>query len=403
MPTRARCAAFLAGLVALDLLLNFWWHSLSPTRDGVILSSSSSSSASHPPQQPCTQPISGSEDELASLGRRVAGPERALLLTVLRAEQAEEAANFLAHVEAASLLPQLLAVVLDDASAALAQRHGVAVYRVRIRGVDATARHGSAACTAGAEDFLDDGRQLLAARWRYLATLARAGLHVWVADVRVLWRRGSLSTWLPAEGCDLALVSDAPFGHELPRPPRFGNASSDLAPAPARRPSLSLALGVHRPVPSVWAWHLRVARRLADATGGGRAAEHERLVVAEELASCPEAEGADGPRSASGCPRWCVLPAPLFPNGLQYFQHRVPQTAVCRAHARTSRPSSVRAPRAALLTPSRARRAHGTVAARAAGGDPDQLGVAAAAAVPPARGGSLAAARRAGRAAGGRL
>ena len=28
---------------------------------------------------------------------------------------------------------------------------------------------------------------------------------------------------------------------------------------------------------------------------------------------------------SEGCPRWCVLPAPLFPNGLQYFQHRVPQ------------------------------------------------------------------------------
>ena len=304
---RRALAALLAGLLALDLVLNLWWHSLgTPLKD------------LHVGCKPT--PV-----DLPSLGRRVAGSERALLLTILRHEQAEETTNFLAHIKAAGLLPRLLAVVLDEPSAALALEHSVALYRVRIRGVDAA--RPATACAASAEDWLDSSAQVQAARWRYFAALVGAGLQVWVADVRVVWLRGPLSAWLPPAECDLALVSEAPFGHELPAP--RGNASDSTAAVHKQSLSLSLSLslGLHRPVPSVAAWHLRVGRRLSEegASVGGRPMELERQIVAEELARCP------GPSllyaaPSEDCPRWCVLPAPLFPNGLQYFQHRVPHS-----------------------------------------------------------------------------
>jgi hypothetical protein len=305
---RRALAALLAGLLALDLVLNLWWHNLGkPLKDLHV-------------------GCKAVPADLPSLGRRVAGSERAVLLTVLRHEQAEEATNFLAHLKAAGLLPRLLAVVLDEPSAALAVEYSVAPYRVRIRGVDAP--RPAAVCAASAEDWLDSSAQVQAARWRYFAALVDAGLQVWVADVRVVWLRDPLSAWLPPAQCDLALVSEAPFGHELPAP--RGNASD--GDAHARRLSLSLSLGLHRPVPSVAAWHLRVGRRLSEhgAGAGGRPMDLERQIVAEELARCPGAEAA-GPEArhaapSEGCPRWCVLPAPLFPNGLQYFQHRVPQS-----------------------------------------------------------------------------
>ena len=85
---RRALAALLAGLLALDLVLNLWWHSLgTPLKD------------LHVGCKPT--PV-----DLPSLGRRVAGSERALLLTILRHEQAEEATNFIAHVKAAGLLPR---------------------------------------------------------------------------------------------------------------------------------------------------------------------------------------------------------------------------------------------------------------------------------------------------------
>ena len=225
---RRSLAALLAGLLALDLVLNLWWRSLGTPLTDLHVG--------------CKQPT---PVDLPSLGRRVAGSERALLLTILRSEQAEEATNFLAHIQAADLLHRLLAVVLDEPSAALAHRYSVALYRVRIRGVDA-ARAGSTACAASAEDWLDSSAQVQAARWRYFAALIGAGLHVWVADVSVLWLRGPLPAWLPPVECDLALVSEAPFGHELPT--LRGNSSGSSS---SRRLSLSLSLGLHRPVPSV--------------------------------------------------------------------------------------------------------------------------------------------------------
>lgn len=99
-------------------------------------------------------------------------------------------------------------------------------------------------------------------------------------------------------------------------------------------PRLSVALGLHRAVPSVSSWHLRVARRLAEESG-----EIEGHVLSQALtAACIPADAHSRDEGAveaedsvhAGvveCPRWCVLPAALFPNGLQYFQQRAPQTA----------------------------------------------------------------------------
>ena len=160
---RRALAALLAGLLALDLVLNLWWHNLGkPLKDLHVGCKAAAA-------------------DLPSLGRRVAGSERVLLLTVLRHEQAEEATNFLAHVKAAGLLPRLLAVVLDEPSAALAVEYGVTAYRVRIRGMDAP--RPAAVCAAGAEEWLDSSAQVQAARLR--STKCCAG-RCWHWQIRAL-------------------------------------------------------------------------------------------------------------------------------------------------------------------------------------------------------------------------
>tara|TARA_B110001452_G_scaffold180865_1_gene151870 strand:- start:717 stop:2081 length:1365 start_codon:yes stop_codon:yes gene_type:complete len=358
MARRAQLAALLSGLLALDLILNLWHALRAPVEDLRVVPGCTqvgcgtmpSSSAPRPvltravchPVRLCAQ---HAPDDLAALGRRVAGSERVLALTFLHSAQADEAANFLAHARSAGVLARLLAIVLDEPSAALAQRYGVAAFRVRVRGVDA-ARPSSAASTscAAAEEWLD-ASALRAARWRYLATLTRAGVHVWVSDVRTLWLRDALSSWVPPRGCDVALASDAPYDDE-PAPPRASpmtlstggglrhNRSSETR-MQAFDPRLSVALGLHRAVPSVSSWHLRVARRLTEAGG-----ETEGRALSQALtAACvpadthswdggvAEAEQHSVHAGADECPRWCLLPAALFPNGLQYFQQRAPQTA----------------------------------------------------------------------------
>lgn len=281
-------------------------------------------------------------DDLAALGRRVAGSERVLALTFLHSAQADEAANFLAHARTAGVLTRLLAVVMDEPSEALAQRYGVTTFRVRIRGVNSAAP--STPSCAAAEEWLD-ASALRAARWRYLATLTRAGVHVWVSDVRTLWSRDALSSWVPPRGCDVALASDAPYDEPAPPPAApppmaittgggLGHNRSLERPMQTFDPRLSVALGLHRAVPSVSSWHLRVARRLAEESG-----EIEGHVLSQALtAACIPADAHSRDEGAveaedsvhAGvveCPRWCVLPAALFPNGLQYFQQRAPQTA----------------------------------------------------------------------------
>lgn len=360
MPRRAQLAALLSGLLGLDLMLNLWQLLRSPVEDLHAVPSCAQVSSHMPgdaakcslciaasfdarrvPSCPCVR-SQHAPDDLATIGRRVAGTERVLALTFLHSAQADEATNFLAHARSAGVLERLLAIVLDEPSAALAQRYGVAAFRVRVRGVDAARPSStpSKACPA-AEEWLD-ASALRAARWRYLATLTRAGVHVWVSDVRTLWLRDALSSWVPPNGCDVALASDAPYDDEPAAAPPMAltangglrhNRSSGMR-MQGFEPRLSAALGLHRAVPSVSSWQLRMSRRLAEAGG-----EMEGRVLSQALtAACVPADmqsrdevAAEAEHSAHAgadeCPRWCVLPAALFPNGLQYFQQRAPQTA----------------------------------------------------------------------------
>lgn len=263
----------------------------------------------------------------------MAGEKRVLVLTFVRAEQVDLAANFLAHAKAAGMISVLLAVGLDDTSSTLIQRHGVALYRVRTRGLEASRSMPAApAACAIAEDWLE-GDTFGPARWRYLSTLTRAGLHVWVSDVRTLWLREPLMTWSPPTGCDVALISDAPFGHERVSLRSNNRSLSEHSDVHSR--SLSLALGLHRSTLAVSSWHLRVAHRLSDHDGP----EHE--VLSDELAACSSASanvklprrtavaGIVPSRLADHCPRWCATPRtqPLE-LGLKAF---IPRTGVlCR-------------------------------------------------------------------------
>ena len=131
-------------------------------------------------------------------GAGVAGGGQRLVLCFLRAEQREEAVNFLAHVNTSGVGRLFLGVALDGPAASLLKAFGAAVHQLAPAPLDA--------------------RALAAARWRYLAALTGAGIAVWVSDVRVLWRRRPLNAGPPATGRN----ADPP-----PRAPR----ASEWAPS----------------------------------------------------------------------------------------------------------------------------------------------------------------------------
>ena len=270
--------------------------------------------------RPRRPPGGGDEADLVALGRRVAGGGQRLVLCFLRAEQREEAVNFLAHVNTSGVGRLFLGVALDGPAASLLKAFGAAVHQLAPAPLDA--------------------RALAAARWRYLAALTGAGIAVWVSDVRVLWRRRPLnagppatgrnadppprapraSEWAPSGECDLMLASAAPDGRRLVVPGAL-RADGSREPPTSRTPSPSLALGFHDAVPSVTRWQLRMARWILEEGPGGPVYLHEETLLARALVCDDE----DRARGGASCLRWCVLPPDFFPNGLQFFQQRLPQ------------------------------------------------------------------------------
>ena len=99
-------------------------------------------------------PGGGDEADLVALGRRVAGGGQRLVLCFLRAEQREEAVNFLAHVNTSGVGRLFLGVALDGPAASL--------LKARRRGAPARARsprRASAGCGAVALPGRAHGRR----------------------------------------------------------------------------------------------------------------------------------------------------------------------------------------------------------------------------------------------------
>lgn len=243
--------------------------------------------------------VAASKDDLLLRAKKVAGKQRSLLLVFVREEQSDIVSNFVATASAAGITNRLLAVALDERSAARLQHHGVEAHLAE-DGDDA-ALVGAVGRSEGGH-LLSDGtlasaRQLRALRWRYLAALAQSGLDVWLSDVRVLWLRSPFappSSWQHPAGCELALTS--------------------------RR---SLGLGFYRASAGVGRWQRRMAQ-LVEEEGAD-----ETALLSSELDRCGEAHSSSAQPLAnrSECVRWCALPPALFPNGRQYFQQRLPQSA----------------------------------------------------------------------------
>ena len=116
------------------------------------------------------------------------------------------------------------------------------------------------------------------------------------------------------------LASAAPDGRRLVVPGAL-RADGSREPPTSRTPSPSLALGFHDAVPSVTRWQLRMARWILEEGPGGPVYLHEETLLARALVCDDE----DRARGGASCLRWCVLPPDFFPNGLQFFQQRLPQ------------------------------------------------------------------------------
>lgn len=266
--------------------------------------------------RPCAASLSGhggapEEAVVAAARGAAAATGGTVLLTFVRWEQADDLANYLAHLRAAGLSEALVAVALDEAALGLLQEHGISGIRLSVASA-ADGKAGQAGDELGAR-ARDMASHLQAAQWRYLAAIVQAGVRVWLSDVRTLWRRppplaGSAQddTLLPS-GCDVAFAAGSPADGGV----------SEAHP--------SLVLGVY-------SGGARTARWLARLQGLRATEASAAAVVRREAAGrCASSRrgstlsGGGGGRGggvaeAGECPRWCLLPTAPFPNGLATFQ-----------------------------------------------------------------------------------
>ena len=154
-----------------------------------------------------SQPGGGFVERVVDSALRVAQANAgSVMLTALPGRlPSPEAANFVGHLRASSLVSSLIAITPDDGSAAWLRAQGAPAAHTLPPMADAMATASSAETGRWQESNLTaDGsrpaplrdqrsRQLAALRWRLLAALARHSVSVWLVDVRVLWRQGPIS------------------------------------------------------------------------------------------------------------------------------------------------------------------------------------------------------------------
>ena len=272
------------------------------------------------PQPATAATLSQGEEAIRSAAMRAAAAnDGTVLLTFVSMEQSAEVPNFLALLRSANLLPVLLAVALDDASAAQLLANGVDSHALPAASV----------------------RSHPAARWRLMAMLASSGLRVWVCDVQTLWLRGPLhaasAAALPT-GCDAAFaLGSPPASHALISPSISVRSSDDEA----SRERTSTSLAVFAAGSVVARWQLRMASLLDEPYSPQQTTRHEGAdassdALARELARCAANRAAHGSvpaphvardedselegSSSAGCLSWCTLPPSIFPNALRAFQ-----------------------------------------------------------------------------------
>ena len=242
----------------------------------------------------------------------------AVILTFIRQEQLSEVSNYFGHVRAAGLTKLLVVIVLDDASARMVRKYDVVPHSLEMH-KQAPAGHPHVT------------QRIRAARWRCVGALVQIGLHVWLSDVRVLWQQGlPASSWaerMPAQ-CDVSFSQGSAMarswrGHSAPT--RLGNAALDSSSASHVSVGLSSYTGGNR----TWHWLARMGQMAL--SGAGNQSGHATLEVShsethalhDELERCDHSNGDE----LFPCPRWCLLPASHFPNGLATFQQPVSERA----------------------------------------------------------------------------
>jgi hypothetical protein len=227
-----------------------------------------------------------------------------LLLTFVRSGGLNEASNFLAFLKDARMLPNLLAIALDSASAALCSKHGVLAHRLPVAELLLLPNR-----TSFSAQPLSDS-ELSVARWRLLAALATSDLLVWHCDARTLWLRPYHLT-LPTE-CDAAFAAVSPSNALAP------TGAQSLRRANPASAALGISLSAYGSGASMSQWLSRMADLRAHAHAKDTADDEQ---LAQELSRCARVEG-DQRRAemASYCPRLCSLPSREFPNGLTTFQ-----------------------------------------------------------------------------------
>jgi len=244
---------------------------------------------------------SGPQAELLALASQAAsrsatwtgadGRGRTIVLTVASSSDASLLSSYLGHASAAGVLPALVVVVLDGAAAELAARRGALVHRSSISpsagptpplfgsdGHEAPSAH-----HASDPPLRAASRRAVSLAWRHASVLLAAGFSVWVADPRVVWRRPPQSSPAaaaaegPADECDAAFLSDAPFGTRLavPRAASTGRLDADDSSRDGsttaensgdavlwRDPAVSPALSYFRASASTAAWLAATANAL---------------------------------------------------------------------------------------------------------------------------------------------
>ena len=239
-----------------------------------------------------------------------------LILTFVRAEQLWEFFNFMSHVRKAGLADNLLTVALDKkAQQNLMEGCYSALHTFWEEGVQHAEHSTRSASSLNGLSKREYSLQLERDRWRFIAAILKAGLHIWLSDVRVVWIRrppilsqiGQQSKVLPVD-CDVAFASGSPS--------EAGNVTltEDMFP--------SAALSLFQSTRGTIRWLEHLASNAHPLPG------MPSIVVAGLNRCLPSFRGLMHPQwtepglgfDSKACPQWCLLPSTLFINGLSAFQ-----------------------------------------------------------------------------------
>jgi len=272
--------------------------------------------------------LSGTEAVVAAARSAASATGGLVILTFIHWEQADELANYLAHIRDAGLLEALVAIALDEASVVLINEHGISAQKLTMPHqspyeLQSDIGRGARAYEAAA--------RLQATQLQYVASVVHAGIRVWLSDVRTLWKH-SPKTMGADEGAALSEACEVAFAVVAPQVLEVADGggqiwfeATSMAPGDKRSPNVGLSMfdGGERTAE----WLSRLQLNLYDSNAPRTGDEHDAGAqngpwprwLQSELSRCRNSRrdrtgASSNVMKGDGCPDWCMLPPARFPN-----------------------------------------------------------------------------------------